>query len=206
MSPWSWRRLLGAVLMVTLPSIAGGAPFPGPPSAVEALRSASMVAGDWSAPADGPLVRPFDPPARPWSPGHRGADWAAPDARVRAPAAGTVHFAGPVAGRPAITLSHGGGLFSSLEPVAAASGLEVGDRVVSGRVIGTVAGPSTGTVVDPDASGHCPQQCVHWGLRLRDGWVVDGTAWDRYLDPLVVLGWSGPSVLWPLEGGPPDPG
>ena len=50
------------------------------------------------------------------------------------------------------------------------------------------------------AGGHCTDRggsCVHWGVREPDGWRVGDAAFDRYLDPLVLIGWSGPSVLWP---------
>ena len=30
-------------------------------------------------------------------------------------------------------------------------------------------------------------------------WQVATAANDRYLDPLIALGWSGPSVLWPQD-------
>ncbi|MGM7670228.1 M23 family metallopeptidase [Microbacterium sp. A93] len=198
MSPWSWPRLLGFSVLVVL---AGGGMTPQSPAvlAVHTTPPApapAVDAGAWSPPTSGDLLRPFDPPAQPWAAGHRGADWAVADGRAVAPAAGTVHFAGNVAGRPVITLAHANGMFSSLEPVAAAEGLAVGDAMGAGEVLGTVS--ATG-----GAAPHCPQQCVHWGVRVPDGWVVDGSAWDRYLDPLVLLGWSGPSVLWPLEGGPP---
>lgn len=192
MSPWSWPRLLGFALLLAL-SAGGTAP---PPPAAPAAFAAAAGNGTWSPPAAAGLLRGFDPPARPWAAGHRGTDWAAPDGKVVAPAAGTVHFTGNVAGRPVITLAHPDDLFSSLEPVSAAEGLAVGDRVGAGEVLGTVP-------AEPGVTSHCPQRCVHWGVRIPDGWVVDGSSWDRYLDPLVLLGWSGPSVLWPLEGGPP---
>lgn len=192
MSPWSWPPMISLSLLLAL---AAGGPAPQPPAVVTNSSTAAQD-GAWSPPAAGDLLRPFDPPARPWAAGHRGTDWAAPEGQAVAPAAGTVHFAGDVAGRPVITLAHAHGLYSSLEPVSAAEGLTVGDPVRAGEVIGSV--PASG-----DAAGHCPQRCVHWGVRIPDGWVVDGSAWDRYLDPLVLLGWSGPSVLWPLEGGPP---
>lgn len=199
MSPWSWPRLLSFSLMIAL----GGGLAPQPP-AVLAVHTTADSAGTWSPPATGGLLRAFDPPAQPWAAGHRGADWAAPDGQVVAPAAGTVHFAGNVAGRPVITLAHPHGMFSSMEPVTAAEGLVVGDTVAAGEVLGTVGDRASPTgAATGDTAGHCPQRCVHWGVRIPDGWVVDGSAWDRYLDPLVLLGWSGPSVLWPLEGGPP---
>lgn len=192
MSPWSWPRLLGFAFLLAFS--AGGLvpPSPGMPAAF----AAAADAGAWSPPTAAGLLRGFDPPAYPWAAGHRGADWAVPDGQVVAPAAGAVHFAGDVAGRPVITLAHPDGMFSSLEPVSAAEGLAVGDRVGAGEVLGTVT-------AEAGVRQHCPQRCVHWGVRIPDGWVVDGSAWDRYLDPLVLLGWSGPSVLWPLEGDPP---
>lgn len=192
MSTPSWPRLLSLALLIALPGSGLGPLPPLTPVFPLAPLAPAEPSGSWSPPATGPLVRPFDPPAQPWAAGHRGADWAAPEGRAVAPAAGRVHFAGDVAGRAVITLSHANGMYSSLEPVTAAEGLSVGDAVGAGEVLGTVSAPE-----------HCPQQCVHWGVRIPDGWVVDGSAWDRYLDPLVLLGWSGPSVLWPLEGGPP---
>jgi murein DD-endopeptidase MepM/ murein hydrolase activator NlpD len=187
MSPspsWPSRRPVPARLLAL---VASGllVPLQGPPDAGWLPPSSSA---DPSS-----VVRSYDPPATPWGAGHRGVDWASPDGQVRAPAAGTVHFAGDVAGRPVITLAHADGKLSSLEPVVARQGLAVGDRVGAGDLLGTVD-----TEVD-----HCPERCVHWGVRIADGWIVDGTAWDRYVDPLVMLGWSGPSVLWPLEGDPP---
>ncbi|NUL43845.1 M23 family metallopeptidase [Cellulosimicrobium funkei] len=208
MSPWSWPirptggrgrfslvlRLLGlATLGLTAPAL--------PPSFAEAAAPARAVemtahgdaASAWVPPTSGAVLRTFDPPPEPWAAGHRGVDWEATQGEVVAPGAGTLRFSGLVAGRPVVTLAHANGMLSSLEPVTAAEHWSVGDRVEAGELLGTVEpGPE-----------HCSQRCVHWGVRVPDGWVVDGAAWDRYLDPLVLLGWSGPSILWPLEGGPP---
>ncbi|MCY1159853.1 MAG: family metallopeptidase [Citricoccus sp.] len=155
--------------------------------------------GHWSAPspatAPSAVLRPFDPPTAPWSSGHRGVDWASPGGDVVAPREGTIRFAGPVAGRHVITVAHPDGMLSSLEPVGLAPGLEVGDRIGAGEPLGSVQGG-----VD-----HCPVECVHWGVRIPDGWTVQGATWDRYVDPLVLLGLTGPSVLWPVTGGPPVP-
>ncbi|WP_298043878.1 M23 family metallopeptidase [uncultured Citricoccus sp.] len=164
------------------------------PSAAEAGPGGP---GDWSAPSPArgasAVLRPFDPPAAPWSSGHRGVDWASPDGGVLAPGAGTIRFAGPVAGRSVVTVAHPDGMLSSLEPVDLAPGLAVGDRIGAGEPVGSVQG----------GVGHCPVECVHWGVRIPDGWTVQGATWDRYVDPLVLLGLSGPSVLWPVTGGPP---
>ncbi|MFC0248858.1 peptidoglycan DD-metalloendopeptidase family protein [Citricoccus parietis] len=208
MSPWSWPtlptdggrrfplmlRLLGlATLGLTVPaSVPAFAEVSAPAREVEKPVH-GQVASTWVPPTSGAVLWAFDPPPEPWAAGHRGVDWETAEDEVVAPGAGTVRFAGPVAGRPVITLAHANGMLSSLEPVTVAEHWSVGDRVEAGELLGTVA---------PEA-GHCPQRCVHWGVRIPDGWMVDGAAWDRYIDPLVLLGWSGPSVLWPLEGGPP---
>lgn len=122
----------------------------------------------------GALVRPFDAPAHRFGPGHRGADLSTSDgALVVSPAAGTVAFAGPVAGRPVIVIAHNDGLRSSLEPVSGV--LPRGSSVSVGQVVGVVAAP--------DSYAHCPAQCVHWGLRRG----------EEYLDPWSWLT-SGASV------------
>ncbi|GAA1117436.1 M23 family metallopeptidase [Citricoccus alkalitolerans] len=229
MSLWSWptlpagggARLPLVLRLLGLATLGLTAPAVGPPITTAALVTpspqaapATEVVNDWVPPTSGAVLRVFEPPPEPWAAGHRGVDWAATGDEVVAPGAGTVRFAGRVAGRPVITLAHADGMLSSLEPVTAAAHWSVGDHVEAGELLGTLGpgqsdgdgdgggagdgGQETGT-----ATGHCPQRCVHWGVRVPDGWVVDGSAWDRYLDPLVLLGWSGPSILWPLEGGPP---
>ena len=51
------------------------------------------------------MVRPFDPPPQPWLAGHRGVDLAGePGAAVVSAAAGTVIFAGVVAGRGVVSV------------------------------------------------------------------------------------------------------
>ncbi|WP_296666040.1 M23 family metallopeptidase [Demequina sp.] len=121
----------------------------------------------------------FVPPPQRWAAGHRGIDLAAaPYQAVVAPADGIVAFAGPVVGRGVITIDHGGGLISSLEPVenAAAAGTPVG----RGEPVAVVA----------QTAGHCaPATCVHWGVR------VDGA----YVDPLDLLMGFGPVRLMPIR-------
>lgn len=175
-------------------TVLAGLAVPGPPVPVAGPEGDSV---GWSAPTSttgqSAVLRPFDQPAAPWSAGHRGVDWASPDGDVFAPAAGSIRFAGPVAGRSVVTVAHPDGMLSSLEPVELAPGLAVGDRVAAGELIGSVQ----------EGVDHCPVACVHWGARIPQGWTVQGGTWDRYVDPLVLLGLSGPSVLWPLTGRPP---
>lgn len=125
------------------------------------------------------VARGFDPPHAPWGAGHRGVDLhTATGAQVRSPVSGTVTFAGQVAGRGVVVVTHADGMRSSLEPVAAT--VPVGTTVTGGEQIATV---------ESSPSGHCrPASCLHWGV--RDG--------ERYVDPLSLLRWEpAPIVLLP---------
>ena len=122
------------------------------------------------------VVEGFAPPAERWGPGHRGVDLSGtPGQRVRAARAGTVTFAGGLAGRGVVVVDHGA-TRTTYEPVRAAVG--VGDRVSAGSMIGTLE----------TFGSHCwPASCLHWGL--REG--------EEYLDPLTLVG-GGPVRLLPL--------
>ena len=86
-------------------------------------------------------------------------------------------FSGMVVDRPVVTVLHGDGRRSSLEPVVDAPA--AGTYVEPGAVLGTVG----------SGASHCaPRQCVHWGVRSG----------EVYLDPLTLLPASGPTVLLPL--------
>ena len=122
----------------------------------------------WSAPfPEVTVTRPFDAPASPYGPGHRGVDLAAePGAAVLAAGDGVVVFAGMVAGRPVVSVDHAGGLRTTYEPVDPAVG--AGQAVARGSPVGTLR------------TGHdgCPAAaCLHWGLRRG----------ETYLDPMLLL-------------------
>ena len=110
------------------------------------------------------VLRAFDPPIHQYGPGHRGVDLAADrgDA-VLAAAAGTVRFAGRVAGRGVVTVDHGS-VMTTYEPVHPL--VLVGQSVSVGAVLGRVS-----------SGGHCGGRCLHWGLRQQ----------KTYLDPLLLL-------------------
>jgi murein DD-endopeptidase MepM/ murein hydrolase activator NlpD len=128
------------------------------------------------------VARRFDPPPRPWLAGHRGVDLsAAPSAVVRAAGAGTVVYAGVIAGRGVVSVAHPGGLRTTYEPVTSA--LHAGEAVGAGAVLGRL---------DPGHPGCPAAACLHWGLRQG----------DRYLDPLALLG-LGRVRLLPLASDPP---
>ena len=116
-------------------------------------------------PVAGPLVTAFRPPPEPWLPGHRGVDLAAEAGTpVQAAAAGTVAFAGVIAGRGVVVVSHGA-LRTTYEPVTAA--VATGQHVEAGTMLGSLQ------------AGHpscAPASCLHWGLRRG----------EDYLDPLLL--------------------
>lgn len=137
----------------------------------------SRAATGYVAPLDAlELVRGFEPPLERWGAGHRGVDLVAKAGQpVHSPGAGTVTFAGTVAGRGVVTVAHPDGLRSSMEPVSA--NVTVGEHVEAGGELGEV-GPT---------AGHCaPVVCLHWGV--RDG--------ETYVNPLRLVR-SGPVVLLP---------
>ncbi|MFB8248374.1 murein hydrolase activator EnvC family protein [Streptomyces sp. NPDC055952] len=195
------RVITRLVLLVVLTAAALLAPPPplfaaGGPAADPAAPGPDRTepAADPSVPALGrvwpvgsrpPVLRGWEPPTTVYAAGHRGVDLTAPPgAPVRAVAAGTVSFAGRVAGKGVVAVELTGTgdppLRTTYEPVTAS--VEKGDAVTAGQVIGTVA--ATGS--------HCTAGCVHWGLRRG----------EAYLDPLSLLPpWllhRGPSRLLPV--------
>jgi murein DD-endopeptidase MepM/ murein hydrolase activator NlpD len=133
----------------------------------------------WPLPGQPEVVRRFDPPDRPYGPGHRGVDLAAgPGTPVLAAGPGVIGYAGVLAGRGVLTVLHAGGLRTTYEPVRPT--VTVGTRVAAGAVVGRLAAGHVG----------CPRAaCLHWGLRRG----------DTYLDPLSLIS-AGPVRLLPLSG------
>ncbi len=171
-------RLLLILIAVAL--LGGGqAPAHAVPRAGALSRAAPAPAWRWPLDGGPPVTRRFDPPPEPWLAGHRGVDLAAaPGATVRAAGAGTVTFAGVVAGRPVVSVDHAGGLRTTYEPVDPV--VVVGQRVDAGAPLGALLAGHAG----------CPAPaCLHWGLRSG----------ERYLDPLSLFG-LGRVRLLPLGG------
>ncbi|MDX2375564.1 M23 family metallopeptidase [Microbacterium sp. LRZ72] len=180
------RRVVAAASVAV--ALALGATPPGAAAAITTSpRSGSHgissgVAADegrWGWPVEPPyrLARPFQAPPHAYGAGHRGVDVASRGGdTVRAPADGVVAFAGTVVDRGVVTIDHGAGLVSSMEPVSPLAA--AGDRVARGDVVATL---STG--------GHTEHGLLHLGARL------DG----EYVDPLALLGGIPRAVLLPLE-------
>ena len=150
------------------------------------LSLGSGVASNPAGPAHWPLdprpeiVARFDPPSSTYGAGHRGVDLLGqPGEPVVAPLAGTITFAGNLAGRGVVVIDHGTRR-TTYEPVLAA--VHVGDVVAAGQPIGALE----------TALSHCfPRSCLHWGL------IVDG----EYSDPLELLGGGRHIRLLPLALG-----
>jgi murein DD-endopeptidase MepM/ murein hydrolase activator NlpD len=126
------------------------------------------------------VVARFQRPASRYAAGHRGVDLAGHVGQaVRTALPGRVTYAGRLAGRGVVVVSHGTRR-TTYEPVAAA--VRVGQRLAAGAVIGHLE----------LFGSHCfPRTCLHWGL-------IEGR--EHYLDPLTLLGVA-PVRLLPLLGG-----
>lgn len=138
---------------------------------------------DWPLRPRPAVVRVFDAPSPNWQRGHRGVDLAAaPGATVYAAGAGTVVFAGELAGRPLLSIAHPGGLRTSYEPVRAT--VRPGELVAKGTAVGVLAAGHAG----------CPAAaCLHWGAMWGPAARAD------YVDPLGLL--AGTAIrLKPVAG------
>src|SRR3954453_12071220 len=129
-----------------------------------ALQVGVQPALAWAWPVDGPVIRPFVLGDDPYASGqHRGIDIGAPaGAPVRAPAAGTISFAGTVpTGGKTITIRTADGYAVTLQRLGSTSvsqGLAVGEKDVVGSV------------------GAATEPYVYLGVRRND-------QPDGYLDP-----------------------
>jgi murein DD-endopeptidase MepM/ murein hydrolase activator NlpD len=138
---------------------------------------------DWPLRPRPAVLRMFDAPSPNWNRGHRGVDLAGtPGQPVYAAAAGTVVFAGELAGRTLVSVAHPGGLRTSYEPVQPS--VRVGQLVDAGAVIGRLAAGHDGCAA---------AACLHWGAM----WGAASRA--DYIDPLGLLA-STPIRLKPVGG------
>ena len=137
------------------------------PVAGAASGAGAATAPDWPAPPPGtyrpplaaPVVDPFRAPAQRWAAGNRGLEYGVAGGEpVHAVGAGRVTFAGPVAGRLAVTVLHPDGRRSSLTGLSVVL-VGAGDRVAQGDLVG-LAAPG-----------------LHLGM--REG--------DRYVDPAALF-------------------
>lgn len=164
------------LLVLLLAATGPGSPAPAPPPVLAAQQA--PTAGIWPLQPTPAVVEGFRPPVTRYGAGHRGVDLAGrPRQVVRAAAGGRVTYAGSLAGRGVVVVSHGTSR-TTYEPVRATVGV--------GTVVG--AGDPLGRL--EVWGSHCaPSACLHWGL-------LEG---ETYLDPLTLVG-AGPVRLLPLDG------
>ncbi|WP_395307167.1 M23 family metallopeptidase [Mycobacterium sp. AMU20-3851] len=136
-----------------------------------APASAESAGLRWPLHPEPTVTRAFDAPRPDWTRGHRGVDLAGVTGQpVYAGAAGTVVFAGELAGRPLVSVQHPGGLRTSYEPVRAA--VRPGQAVQAGSALGVLL----------DGHAGCPvAACLHWGAMWGPAARAD------YVDPLGLL-------------------
>jgi murein DD-endopeptidase MepM/ murein hydrolase activator NlpD len=165
------RTVSGAVAVAVALSVATASISAG---ALSAAADAELPRWAWPA-AEHRVVGAYVAPPHEYGPGHRGIDLdLRGDSRVSAPADGVVAFAGQVAGRGVLTLDHGDGLVTTLEPVV--SLLAPGDAVRRGQLVAAL-----------DSGGHSGEGTLHFGVRR----------YGAYLNPLLLLGGVPRAVLLP---------
>ena len=136
-----------------------------PPAAAE-----TDPVGVWPLRPEPAVVHGFDPPATPFGPGHRGVDLlGGPGQAVHAALAGTVTYAGMLAGRGVVVVAHGA-TRTTYEPVTAS--VAVGQPVASGRPARQLSGWAARTASRAPA-------CTGAGSPVtptstRSGWSVPG--------------------------------
>jgi murein DD-endopeptidase MepM/ murein hydrolase activator NlpD len=128
----------------------------------------------WPLTSPHPVLRRFEPPSRPFGPGHRGVDLGGVAGQpVLAAGDGVVRYAGPLVDRPVISIEHAGGLRTTYEPVLPT--VRPGQQVSRGQLVGRL---------QPGHPG-CLAVCLHWGAHR-------GT---EYLDPLRLVSTGGVRLL-----------
>lgn len=127
------------------------------------------------------VLKPADIPKENWQRGHRGVDiQAKPGDEIVASAAGTVAFAGVVAGTPTVSVDHQSGVRTTYEPVRAV--VHKGQRVRRGELIGVLVD----TAQLPETARRDPG--LSWGAKIVQGRSAKGRAQWLYVDPLELIG------------------
>jgi len=176
----STRRLLHAAVVLTLVVaavlMAAPAAARSPDTVSASAEGPDEAAATWSWPVRGfRIVAAYQAPAHDYGPGHRGIDLQpTASSEVRAPRSGVVAFAGRIADRGILTIDHGDGYVTTLEPVDTT--LHAGTRVEGGVVVGSIA-----------LGGHAAAGTVHFGVRLN----------GEYVNPLLLFGGVPRAVLLP---------
>jgi murein DD-endopeptidase MepM/ murein hydrolase activator NlpD len=176
------------------PTSLGGPPSqPGaPPSQPDTVPVPPGFTGptarfSWPLPAPHPVLRPFQAPATPYGPGHRGVDLGGSVGEpVFAAGDGLVLYAGALFNCDLISIEHPGGLRTTYTPVVPS--VRVGQQVTRRQQIGTLLAAQPGCPEEVGNDGTGPPVFLYWGVhRDRD-----------YLDPLRLVATGEVRLLpWP---------
>jgi murein DD-endopeptidase MepM/ murein hydrolase activator NlpD len=145
-----------------------------------AMPDSARAAPCWLPPVAAPVVEGFDAPACPWCAGHRGLEFG-PTAgvAVRAVAAGTVAFAGAVAGRRYVSIDQSDGrrvTYGWLATIAVAEG----DAVRAGDVVGRAGARLMLTV---RVGGQYVDPAPMLGRLVRRPWLIPADGAGREPPP-----------------------
>lgn len=167
---------------------AAAAPSDRPGPHDRTIEARTEAVWQWPLPPPRRIAHPYVAPVHDYAAGHRGIDIQplgddAGGRVVTAPADGVIAFAGRVVDRSVVTIDHGDGLVSTVEPVEPL--WPAGTAVRAGEPIAHLS-----------VGGHTTPGNLHLGAR-RHG---------RYLNPLALLGDLPRAVLLPLGSSPAAPG
>jgi murein DD-endopeptidase MepM/ murein hydrolase activator NlpD len=130
----------------------------------------------WPLPPPHQVLRPFQPPATRYGPGHRGVDLVGSVGEpVLVAGDGLVLFAGPIGGCDLISVEHPGGLRTTYEPVDPV--VHVGQEVTRQQVIGHLLAARPNCPQEITAGSQLPSVFLYWGVH-RD---------QVYLDPMRLV-------------------
>ncbi|HEY4453213.1 MAG TPA: peptidoglycan DD-metalloendopeptidase family protein [Pseudonocardiaceae bacterium] len=144
----------------------------------------------WPLSPPHPVLRPFQAPATPYGPGHRGVDLGGSVGEpVFAAGDGLVLYAGSLFNCGLISIEHPGGLRTTYTPVVPS--VRVGQEVARRQQIGTLLAAQPGCPEEVGNNGTGPPVFLYWGVH-RD---------RTYLDPLRLVETGEIRLLpWPGDG------
>lgn len=188
--PRAALAVLLALALLTMAAVSTATASPTPPDIAPVPPGFAGPAArfSWPLPAPHPVLRPFQAPATPYGPGHRGVDLGGSVGEpVFAAGDGLVLYAGALFNCDLISIEHPGGLRTTYTPVVPS--VRVGQQVARRQQIGTLLAAQPGCPEEVGNDGTGPPVFLYWGVhRDRD-----------YLDPLRLVA-TGEVRLLPWSG------
>lgn len=166
--------MVTGIVLITIFGLCGGMAAGAGHATVPTVWTTTRFA--WPLAPPHPVLRPFQPPATPYGPGHRGVDLGGFIGEpVLAAGDGLVLYAGPLGGCPLVSIEHPGGLRTTYEPVDPT--VVVGQSVTRGAVIGHLRAARSGCPQEVGDPVDVPPVFLYWGVH-RD---------KTYLDPMRLV-------------------